>query len=45
MWESMEAIRQFAGEPEDLAVVPPAAQAMMVEYDPKVTHYEVVNLD
>ena len=44
MWESMQAIREFAGEPEDLAVVPPAVQAMMVEYDSKVTHYEVVDV-
>jgi heme-degrading monooxygenase HmoA len=40
-WQSMESIRQFAGEPEDVAVVPPAVQAMMVEYDPKVAHYEI----
>jgi heme-degrading monooxygenase HmoA len=40
-WHSMEAIRQFAGEPADVAVVPPVAQAMMVEYDKKVAHYEI----
>jgi heme-degrading monooxygenase HmoA len=42
-WQSMEAIRQFAGEPEDVAVVPRAVQAMMVEYDTKVVHYEIVD--
>jgi heme-degrading monooxygenase HmoA len=41
LWESMAAIRQFAGEPVHVAVVPPAAQAMMVEYDREVAHYEV----
>ena len=40
-WHSMDAIRQFAGEPADMAVVPPVAQAMMVEYDKKVVHYEI----
>ena len=42
-WESLDSIRQFSGEPEDVAVVPPAVQAMMIEYDTKVAHYEVVN--
>ncbi|HEV8369394.1 MAG TPA: antibiotic biosynthesis monooxygenase [Pyrinomonadaceae bacterium] len=42
-WESMDSIRQFAGKPEDVAVVPPVVQAMMVEYDIKVAHYEVVD--
>lgn len=42
-WESMDAIRQFAGESEDVAVVPLAVQAMMVEYDAMVAHYEIVD--
>jgi heme-degrading monooxygenase HmoA len=42
VWESMEAIEQFAGEGADDAVVPPVAQAMMVDYDKKVRHYEIV---
>jgi heme-degrading monooxygenase HmoA len=41
-WQSMEAIRQFSGEPGDVAVVPPVVQAMMVDYDRTVAHYEVV---
>lgn len=41
-WESMEAIRQFAGETADIAVVPPIVQEMMVRYDPVVRHYEEV---
>src|SRR4030095_12395477 len=40
-WHSMEAIRQFAGESADVAVVTPVAQALMVEYDKKVAHYEI----
>ncbi len=41
-WQSMEAIRKFAGESAETAVVPPSVQAMMVQYDREVAHYEVV---
>jgi heme-degrading monooxygenase HmoA len=42
-WESSEAIRRFAGASLNSAVVPPEAQAMMIEYDKEVVHYEVVD--
>ena len=42
-WESMDAIRHFAGESVDTAVVPPVVQAMMVEYDHEVSHYEIAD--
>jgi hypothetical protein len=41
-WQSMEAIRQFAGDDAAAAVVPPAVVAMMIDYDRRVTHFEVV---
>lgn len=41
-WESMEHIRAFAGDELEVAVVPPAAQAVLVRYDAHVAHYEVV---
>ena len=41
-WESMDAIRQFAGEEAETAVVAPAAQALLRAFDSTVTHYEVV---
>ena len=41
-WQSIEAIRKFTGESAETAVVPPSVQAMMVEYDREVAHYEVV---
>ena len=41
-WQSLEAIRKFAGESVDTAVVPLSVQAMMVEYDREVLHYEIV---
>jgi|SRR5689334_14156338 len=44
-WETMDAIKQFAGESADIAVVPQVAQEMMVRYDPVVRHYEeILNL-
>lgn len=41
-WESMEAIRKFAGENVEAAVVAPAAQPLFREYDTMVIHYEIV---
>ena len=41
-WETMDAIRQFAGDAADIAVVPPIVQEMMIRYDPVVRHYEEV---
>lgn len=40
-WQSLEAIRLFAGEAIETAVVPPAVQAMMVSFDAKVEHFEL----
>lgn len=42
-WQSIEAIRQFAGDAALVAVVPDVVQAMMIEYDKEVAHYEVVD--
>jgi heme-degrading monooxygenase HmoA len=41
-WESLEAIAGFAGSDLEAAVVPPKVQAMMIEYDRRVAHYELV---
>jgi len=41
-WQSIEAIRKFAGESASTAVVSPSVQAMMVEYDREVAHYEIL---
>ncbi len=40
LWESMEAIRRFAGDNPELAVVAPAARDALRSFDDKVTHYE-----
>ena len=41
-WKSMSAIAQFAGDDVEAAVVPSNVQEMMLEYDVRVRHYEVV---
>src|SRR5262245_3806592 len=40
-WESIEAIKAFAGPDPGRAVVEPGARAVLVEYDGFVTNYEV----
>jgi heme-degrading monooxygenase HmoA len=42
LWESMDAIRKFAGENAELAVVAPAAQTLFRKYDSMVKHFEIV---
>lgn len=41
-WESMEAVRRFAGADADRAVVDPEAEANLTSFDELVTHFEVV---
>jgi len=41
-WESMDAIRKFASDDPELAVVEAEAQAVLVEFDRRVTHLDVV---
>jgi heme-degrading monooxygenase HmoA len=41
-WANLEAIRQFAGDDVERAVVPPAVREMMLEYDHVVGHYEII---
>jgi len=42
-WKSMEAIARFAGADPEAAVVPKNVQSMMIEFDVKVRHYDVVH--
>ena len=39
-WRSLDAIRAFAGDELEVAVVPAAARALLVRFDPDVRHYE-----
>ena len=42
MWfDSIAAIRIFAGEDYEVAVVPPAARALLSRFDERSQHYEV----
>ena len=42
MWfDSLEAVRAFAGEEYEVAVVPPKAQALLSQFDARSQHYEV----
>jgi len=41
-WQSIDAIRAFAGNAPDKAVVEPSAVATLTDYDDSVRHYEVV---
>ena len=42
MWfDSMEAVRAFAGEDYEVAVVPPEARVLLSRFDERSQHYEV----
>jgi len=42
MWfDSIDAVRAFAGEDYEIAVVPPKARALLSRFDPRSQHYEV----
>ena len=42
LWESMDAIRRFAGENTETAVIAPEAEALLRAFDTTATHYEIV---
>ena len=41
-WVTMDAIRAFAGDDPEAAVVPPAMQAMLKRFETRVTHHAVL---
>ena len=42
MWfDSLDAVRAFAGEDHERAVVPPSARALLARFDERSQHYEV----
>ena len=43
VWKSLDAIRSFSGSDPESAVVPVKVQQMMIEYDRRPRHYEVVD--
>jgi hypothetical protein len=43
LWRGLDDIAQFSGADLEQAVVPPEVADMMIEYDRRVRHYEVVD--
>ena len=41
-WDSMDAIVKFAGADPEVAVVPSQVVEMMIEYDARADHFEVL---
>lgn len=45
VWESLDAVRNFAGTDLEAAVVPDEAAALLTDFDRRVRHYEVALAD
>jgi uncharacterized protein len=43
LWESMEAVRKFAGVKPEKAVVEPEARAVLSDFDETVKHFEILH--
>jgi heme-degrading monooxygenase HmoA len=42
VFESLDAVRVFAGEDYEVAVVPPKARALLSHFDQRSQHYEII---
>ncbi|WP_248960985.1 antibiotic biosynthesis monooxygenase family protein [Sphaerisporangium perillae] len=42
LWESLDAVQDFAGPDFESAVIEPEARAVLAEFDTSVTHHDVV---
>ncbi len=42
LFDSLEAVREFAGEDYEVAVVPPEARKLLARFDERSAHYETV---
>jgi heme-degrading monooxygenase HmoA len=43
LFESWDAVREFAGADFEAAVVPPAARALLARFDARSVHYDVLH--
>jgi hypothetical protein len=43
LFESLEAVRAFAGTDHEVAVVPPEARALLSRFDERSAHFDVVS--
>lgn len=41
-FDSMEAVRRFAGDPVETAVVPPEARVLLQRFDAQAVHYQML---
>jgi heme-degrading monooxygenase HmoA len=42
LWDSLDAVRAFAGDDYEVAVVPPPARQLLSRFDERSRHYETV---
>ncbi len=42
MFDSLDAVKEFAGEGYEVAVVPPEARNLLARFDERSVHYETV---
>jgi len=42
LWDSLDAVRTFAGDDYELAVVPPEARRLLSRFDERSRHYETI---
>jgi heme-degrading monooxygenase HmoA len=42
LWDSLDAVRAFAGDDYEVAVVPPSARQLLSRFDERSRHYEAV---
>ena len=45
VWQSLQAIEAFAGSDRETAMVASEAAALLTDYDTRVRHYEVAQMD
>jgi heme-degrading monooxygenase HmoA len=44
-WQSLDSVRAFAGGDIEAAVVPDSVKLMMIRYDQRVRHFDIVSAD
>ena len=40
LWDSLDAIREFAGQDYEIAIIPPEAREVLTRFDERSAHYE-----
>jgi heme-degrading monooxygenase HmoA len=45
LWESLDAVRQFAGPDYTKSVIAPQAEALLTRHDPESVHYQCLRSD